>query len=95
MAAFRFEPDEKERGALRRELEQQGVRMPTFDIRWDVYGRGEPEVVLFQPGTLTEGERISLAEAERRRIVSPEEAEHARSSNQRIREVASRVLGRS
>lgn len=34
-----------------------------FAIRCDVYGRGEPEVVLFKSGTMTAGEVMPLSEA--------------------------------
>ncbi|MEE8199821.1 MAG: tetratricopeptide repeat protein [Candidatus Acidoferrales bacterium] len=49
--------------------------MLAFDIRYDLYGQGEPRVVLYKPGTMTPGETISLSEAERRGIVSKEQAE--------------------
>ena len=56
------------------------TRSPNFNIRYDLDGRGEPEVVLFKPGTVTAGERIPLSEAERRGIVPKEQAEHAHAS---------------
>lgn len=59
-------------------LETNWPTMPKYDIRCDIYGRGEPEVVLFQLGTMTEAERIALSEAERRGIISKEQADHAR-----------------
>lgn len=74
------------------EVEQKEPSYRKFDIRYDLYGQGEPQVVPFRPGTMTEAEKIPLPEAERRGIVSKEEAEHARSLNQRIREVTTKVL---
>lgn len=65
--------------------------MLAFDIRYDLYGQGGPRVVLYKPGTMTPGETISLSEAERRGIVSKEQAEHAREVNQRIREATRKV----
>ncbi len=62
-----------------------------FDIRYDLHGQGEPRVVLYKPGTMTNGEIVSLAEAVRRGIVSKEQAEHAREVNQRIQEATERV----
>lgn len=64
---------------------------PTIDIRYDLYGDGEPQVVLFHPGTLTEKERISLSEAERRGVVSKGRAEHARAVNEQIRKTMAKV----
>jgi len=72
-------------------LETRWPDPPKFDIRCDIYGRGEPEVVLFKPGTMTEAETIPLPEAERRGIVSTEQADHARAVNQRIRDAAKKV----
>ncbi len=60
---------------LPRLLSTRNVVMLAFDIRYDLYGQGEPRVVLYKPGTMTPGETISLSEAERRGIVSEEQAE--------------------
>jgi hypothetical protein len=49
------------------------TRSPNFNIRYDLDGRDEPEVVLFKPGTVTARERIPLSEAERRGIVPQKE----------------------
>ena len=68
-----------------------GTHWPKFDIRCDIYGCGEPEVVLFRPGTMTEAERIPLSEAERRGLISSEQAGHVRAVNQRIRQAAEKI----
>jgi len=70
--------------------------LPEFDIRYDLHGDGEPQVVLFRAGTLTERERVPLSEAERRGLVSEEQAAHARVVNEQIRQAmtgVSRVRG--
>lgn len=60
---------------------------PKFDIKYDLYGRGEPQVVILKPGTTTTDEIVPLVEAESRGVVSREQAEHARDVNRRIYEV--------
>jgi len=65
--------------------------LPAFDIRYDLYGRGEPEVILFHTETQHGQERISLSEAERRGIVLPERAARARQSNEAIRKAMEKV----
>ena len=64
-----------------------------FDIRYDVYGRGEPGVVLYKPDTMAPGETFTLSEAERRGIVSKEQADQARKLTQHIWEVTKKVRG--
>ena len=64
---------------------------PKFDVKYDVYGRGEPRVVLYEAGTMTVGETMPLSEAERRAVVSKEQAQHARQINERIREAVERA----
>jgi len=64
---------------------------PEFDIRYDLHGDGEPQVVLFHAGTLTEKARIPLSEAKRRGIVPPERAAQARQTNEEIREAMAKV----
>ncbi len=72
--------------------------MASFDIRHNLHGDGEPEVILYkevlrrQAETQVVGEALSLAEAERRGVISREQAEHARIMNQRIREVVGPIL---
>lgn len=64
---------------------------PTFEISYDLEGRGEPRVRLYKPGTHETEEVIPLSEAERRRAVPKERAERAWRENQRIRDTVARL----
>lgn len=76
-------------------MESKWPDPPKFDIKYDLYGQGEPRLILFKPGTISPDETIPLSEAERRGVVSGEQAEHARQTNQRIREAMEKAATRS